>query len=282
MASPWTEAQVRELLAELKNLPQASTGYLLGAQAGLLLRRLHPEFRADVLGDQRLADLLQKFPDIVTVEHDPNHDDILVIFRDSSLVPSVEPAAMWQALVAPRRQDKWYLDLATGEPTRVPVDEHGLPAAGTGPAEEDHRYLEIPRVDQEVLRVRLRDWVNQSGADLEVRERLLAILGREDWYLSFKEACEASNQRGWSTLHRTVVVEHLEAWARAHGIKPARYLRSQRPRPPTTPSLSSPNNRPSLPRTRRSDVRQIVERAIARMSDEELLELRIPLRYILD
>lgn len=151
------------------------------------------------------------------------------------------------------------------------------PFAGHEPRERAHRYLEIPRVDQEVLRAKLREWAQRSVADEDARGRVLTLLEAENWFPQFREACETLEQHDWRSIHRAVVIEHLEAWAHAHGIKPSKYLRfSTASKPPAA------RDTPAHPRPRRSHVRAIVEDAIARMSDEELLDLRIPIRYILE
>src|SRR5690606_16314287 len=109
------------------------------------------------------------------------------------------------------------------------------------------------------------------------------------WFQVFTRALADLGQRTrWLTAHRNYVLDEAAKWLSSHGIDQQKFIHVQSKAKINTDSdthagtreinYASPGGRPLLPRER---VREVVMQAVGRMSEEELLNLPIPLRYLL-
>lgn len=92
----------------------------------------------------------------------------------------------------------------------------------------------------------------------------------------------------WRLAHRRFVIDRARAWLAEHGVFPDRFIRSTmshelraiRSRHAPAQIGSAPAPIDGTLSISQPDIRQLVLRAIAKMSEQELLDLRIPLRYL--
>jgi hypothetical protein len=301
---PWTEERVRGVLATIAALPEAQQG-ILGAKLGSLMRRVAPDFTPHVLGDRRLTDLLSRFPDLVTLVQDPALQDLMVRFSPpgtAQLVPpDVTPADarafnganrageflepnFWKALVSNRADFVWFLDLETIRVVGMPVDPSGNIPATSEPSRTPARYLAIPPIPQDEFLSMTREYVNRLP-QAELKQELLELLNRERGFNLFFVRAETLGLHDWKLAHRRFVVSKGKAWLAEHGVRPEKLIK------PASIFFPSAGSRHVESGTRhdhaplgplgRADIRTLVLKAVARMPEEDLLDLRIALRYLL-
>lgn len=282
---PWTESRVRQLLEAACQHGTARGGYLLGAQLGNLLQRLDPDFRPTVLGDEKLTELLRRFPEVVTVEARSGTDPVIRFRSSSPPKASSEGLAsvgderldqpLWLALVSDRPELKWFLDLETLAIVEVHLDVDGTLPGDSEVAQTADRFLEIPPIPQDILRTLAREFVRELERP-DLVDDLHHMIEGDRWYPRFSKALTASGLPDWRDTHRRFVVEQAREWLTQQGIRPDRFIRR----------ISSAARARGIPNQilqaglQPGNIREVVMRAIARMSDEELLDLKIPLRYL--
>lgn len=279
----WTEDRVRNMLLEVAGIARQRGGHMLGSQVGQALGRLDETFEAHALGDESLAVLLGRFEDILTLlPRSPEDSDLTFRFTDveertghSRIHPD-----MWRAMVVPSLNAVHYVDLA--ETNVVSIGEEGLSSLVTEP----ERYLQIPRVPYETVTTPLREWVERHATESD-QIRLLEHLESQDWYQPFANTCAELELRGWRTVQYRAVLSHLREWLEQHDIRESTFIlwptqeHSQtRPKDKRARRHSAPGRTPNT--MGHSNVRARVIAAVERMSDDELLSLRIPVRYLLD
>jgi len=297
----WTEDRVRHLLKTVANLPDSRRGYLLGARLGGLLRRIAPDFHANVLGDQRLTDLLRRFPDILTVRPDSASQDVLIEFPNlgpASRGSRVDRAALssngdaaseqaavldqllWRAMVSNRNDVKWFVDLESLTITEIPVNSEGEISPETETARAPERFLAIPPIPQDELREVMREYVKNLNSP-ELKHELEPLIEQDDWYPRISDRLRGLGVTSWRLAHRRFVADRARAWLVEHGVRPERFIRSAlRHEPTAARPRHAPEQAGPRPRSSERDIRALVLRAVSRMSEEELLDLRIPLRYL--
>jgi hypothetical protein len=300
----WTENDVRTLLRTVANLPVFYDGKILGAKLGTLLRRANRDFHPAVLGDQRLTDLLRRFPDLIYIHPAPPSGDVLIEFLDlgkeKKTEGEVEPDLgqfehnnhsdvvdhlLWKALVNNRREVEWFVDLETLLVLEQNLDINGKIPFDAMPSLLPNRFLSIPPISQDELRNVVRSSVEELDQP-ELKREFLTLLDQNNWFPGFINRAQMVGFHGWRGPYRRLVVDHAKAWLQEHGIRPERFIRSIPQRITATPRLREVDkplySLPPAPIIPERNVRQIVQRAVARMSDEELLDLRIPLRYLFE
>jgi OST-HTH/LOTUS domain len=301
---PWTEERVRSVLATIASLPEAQRG-IFGAKLGTLMRQVAPDFKPDVLGDRRLTDLLLRFPDLATLTQDPTVGHLVVRFSPPGAREAVPPDAiptdarttngadragefldpnLWKALVRSRADSAWFLDLETIQVVEVPVDLSGNIPAESEPGRTPARFLAIPPIPQDECVRRAREYVD-GLAQAELKEELSELLDRERGFNLFFARAQALGLKDWKSVHRRFVVGRAKAWLAEHDVRPEKFIR-----PATIFSPSAGfrhvewgprrDHAPSGP-LGRPDIRALVLKAVARMPEEDLLDLRIALRYLL-
>lgn len=286
----WTEERVRQLL--LRAEPYSRAGSLLGARLGALLRRLDPDFKPGVLGDQNLKLLLAHFPDLGTIEPYAKSLDFVFCFSaDRELLDAgfsemksanaLLKRDLWLALVAKRPHEARYIDLHTIKVVVVQAQtEESRGSDAPSPiAQEPERYLSIPLIPQDDLRA-LAHRFAESISDSVMRERLASVIDREGWFRPFtKAATDCGLGQPWLNAHRAYVVETAISWLKSHNIDPRRFLR--RSEQPWRRARTSSAPAQLASELRQENVREVVLRAVSRMSDQELLNLPIPLRHLI-
>ncbi|HYO55495.1 UPF0158 family protein [Archangium sp.] len=312
MNTSWDEGRIRSLLAQLAPEALQRQGFLLGAQIGLLLKGLDPTFHPKVLGDSTLRSLLARFPDLGAIEPAPSGADFL--FRFGTQRANVAPATatmptdevtgnqppwinqeLWLGLTQSHAGERRYIDLQTRKVIKVAFNEKGEP--GPPVQDEPERYLAVPTLPVEQLKPVATAFASKMTQP-EAREALSRSLDSESWLPTFLGAAEKLGVReDWKAAHRAWVAERAREWLERHHFPANALIRPWRVRPPPVPRRNAPIQVAALPQVAvptqvaaptqvavsgipRESVRPLVLQAIARMSDEELLNLNIPLRYL--
>jgi hypothetical protein len=296
--SAWTEERVRRLLISAEPYTRPNAGTISGAQLGLLLRRLDPAFRPDVLGDPKLINLLARFPDVGAVERDPSnlhpHFRFLPLFGthqrpDQVSAPTASDSQdlwidreFWLGLVANHPGENRYIDLQTNRVLKVSAADNASVLEESPVDKEPERYLAVPPIPQDDLRSVARDFVGDIE-DVEERERLHSMITGDHWFRNFTDAMsEQGRLQAWLTAHRHYVLQRARAWFSEHGLQPEHFVGGRRR---FQAAWQQTRSEPP-PRFRRetsagrNNLRQRVLDAVRRMPEEELLDLKIRLKYL--
>jgi hypothetical protein len=293
MDASWDEGRVRSLLAQLAPEALQRQGVLLGAQIGLLLKRLDPAFHPGVLGDANLKRLLARFPDVGAIEPSPARADFF--FRFGTRRTDVSPPAstttdegngseppwidqqLWLGLTLHQVGERRYIDLQTRKVIKAVLNEKGEPGAPV--QDEPERYLAVPTLPVEQLKPVASAFASKVPQP-RVQEALSRSLGSEPWFPTFlRTAAELGVREDWKTAHRAWVADRAREWLERHGLPVNVFIRPRLVRSPPVPRRSAPSQ-VAVGGIPRESIRPLVLQAIARMSDEELLSLNIPLRYL--
>lgn len=291
----WSEERVRRLLSQAQQ--QSQDRVLLGARLGLTLRRLDPGFHPGVLGDSGLRHLLARFPDVGLVESEPG-TDFRFVFRTGQVGANLPPVAGLQEKSVPE-QDLWleqqlwlgmtqrlgrerrYIDMQTQRIVVALLDDDGRP--GPPVLEEPERYLLVPVLSAADLRPAAQAFVGRVTRE-HVQSALSGALAQEeDWLPRFQRTLEqAGLLTEWRVAFRVHVAMRAREWLERHHLPIAAFVRRRsKPAaaraPSVTPAPSEPTRTAGISRR---NIRPLILQAIARMSDEELLGLNIPLRYL--
>ncbi len=281
----WDTERVRQLLAKAREFTAANGGRILVAQLGVLLRKVDQEFEPGVLGDSKLVRLLRRYPDIGALKENISTGELEFQFHSAEeaqtqpLLPGTEPSALveridqklWLGLVS-ERAPTLYLDLQTLALATEPEVAQRL-------EDEPERYLRIPSIPQDELRALAREYAAELQ-DHAAQERLIASLDKESWFREFTHLAEELRaDKPWIERHRSHVIAYAKKWLEEHEIKAERFITARRiaspAREPVRPVTPVPQQ-PTL-----SPVRKLVHSAVDRMTEEELLNLTIPLRYLI-
>jgi hypothetical protein len=282
----WTESRVVELLQRAKDNSQ-SDGFL-GASLGTLLRRLDSTFYPGVLGDPNLATLLLRFPEIGNVERKSGGGDFYFRYVDGGTLSSASTSArvyldrqLWLALTDPPANQVSYIDLSNNRIIAAASAADPNDEQNSAVSEEPERFLSVPAIPQ----VEIKQAARTFAAELEDRdhsERLLAAIETDPWYQTFfNVASELGRSNSWRQTHRAFVVSWAIDWLQRHDIEPRAFLRNNL----GTPARNRGDSRSQTERAvsilpQGENLRKVVFKAVARMSYEELLNLSIPLRYL--
>ncbi len=309
MAQPtWDTERVRKLLVRAREFTGVSQGRILGAKLGKLLRSFDRAFYPGVLGDKRLVALLKRYPDLGTIElaeqdfvfqffvdggvtrrQDPANTQVSLpsldgvaakpapaqVEQDQGSLPGIEPGNTWV------NHDLWLALVAEHAPAvYVDLQTLGLVSEQEGAAQvsaEPERFVRVPPIPQDELQRVAREFA-AAQTDAQVREALAGSAEGASWFREFtKRAEEFGLSTKWLSVHRSYVLSRARQWFVDHGIKPERFIMS-RSRPPSARQTAAPSV--TAPAKSLGGVRRIVHSAIDRMSDDELLNLSIPLRYL--
>lgn len=297
----WSEDRVRRVLETVAKTSDARRGGLLGARLGFLMRMVAPDFHASVLGDRRLSELLQRFPDLVRLSPSPAGTDFVAQLTDVDMPPRAgnspiaAPAAeldetlirpLWIALVNSSPDERWFLDLENLEVASVSTDADGNLPPDSDQARAPERFLAIPPITRDEQRNVVRRSIEHLPPALQ--QELNALLEQDAWYSLFRQRTRDLDISDWNVAHRRFVVDRAKLWLRDHGVPLEKFVHSISRTKSSFDGMRRPmvasSWQPRLERDKvidRRNIRGIVLRAVDRMSDDELLDLRIPLRYLI-
>jgi hypothetical protein len=191
---------------------------------------------------------------------------------------------LWKASVSKRDDFACFLDLETIQVVAVPLDLNGNLQAGSVPSRTPSRFLAIPPIPLDEFLSMARAYIDGIALP-ELKEELLELLNWERGFNLFFARAQELGLRDWKSVHRRFVVGKAKAWLAEHGVRSEKLVR-----PPTifspghgfrhVESGTRRDHAPSAPLAR-TDIRALVLKAVTRMPEEDLLDLRIALRYLL-
>lgn len=281
----WTEERVRQLL--LRAQPYSQNDSLLGSRIGLILRRLDPGFHPGVFGDSNLGALLARFSDVGDIVS--RSPDLIFRYGSSPQSPLSAPFStvadrphldreLWLAFVADRPDPARYLDLHTNKVIAVALTSSDQNAAVSPIDQETERYLHIPPIPQNEIRSVALEFIESHNCDSDAREKLRAHLDAEDWFKQFTDTASAVGVlKPWLDAHRAFVTSRAIAWLKKHNVMMNLFIKRQYERKNLPQRQLGSSNPLGL---QRENLREVVIRAISRMPEEDLLNISIPLRYL--
>lgn len=251
---------------------------LLGAKLGQLIRNHDHTFHPALYGADSLAELLSAQPDLGYVERREKGD---LLFHHPDTTPLTgsdnvsdthsEPPRflkqdLWQALVNPHADTAAWFDLKN---CRLHFPAHNDFDPGQG--DEPERYLQVPPIDQKVVRQWASAFIGRSS--VEDPTGLDEAIDAPDcsWFRTLSAQLE---QRGllsaWTAFHREQVYHYWDSWAQSHGIashigfaRPGQARRNQKRRSP------------------QRGLREKLHQVIDDMTEDELRQLLIPARFLI-
>jgi hypothetical protein len=264
-------------------LPQQRV--LPAAQLGQELIRLEPGFKAGVLGDRSLKVLLQRYPDIGTWREEGGGHFEFSAVQSGPRAPETARlySEAWRAFTAPSNAlCEYFIDLAMRRLLRRKAEAIGTTTDTI--AAEPERYLPVEPVSDEVLRACAASFIEALPAGID-RTPFTEALASSSWRTTFRQmAAAAKVGNEWQKVHQACVVAHARAWAEAHRIPFDRLTSSVSPRRNAPEAHTEATSRAAAkiaPDADLTAIRAMVHAAVDRMSSEELLDLRIPLRHLL-
>ncbi len=168
---------------------------------------------------------------------------------------------VWNAFVASTPTNPRFLNVHTAEAWLTP---DGPPT----PADDWKPVNPIPADEQ---RKWARDFVSTVGlaADRELDESL----AKQDWFRVFplllSTKRDLSTTRAWNRARSEHVVQHVEAWAKQHAVRPEILFEDYRKQRGQRPSTAAP-----------TDLRAALLDALNRLSVDDLLSMPIPARHL--
>ncbi|MBZ4417633.1 hypothetical protein [Myxococcus sp. RHSTA-1-4] len=262
-----------------------------------MLRQLDGEFHSRVLGDASLRLLLARFPDLGHVAGDTVSKDFRFFFNgaapllpggEGTRTPSAEANArmgpaeadpvFWGALTHGSSTEAVYVDLHTQHVVSAALSPEGQPGAPV--SEEPERYLRVAVIPEEHVRDEAHALVEKAGSE-ETRESLSRALARG--VDSFESAIKGSSlEEQWRQAFHRCVVAHAHSWLAAHGLQPGRFFRVKASAPVRKPPQQNMMRQPRTALLTGSQLRRLILEAVRRMPEEDLLNLQIPLKYLVD
>ncbi len=242
---------------------------------GQRLARRGIDVKADA--GMKLTDVLRRYPDFCSIE---DHE---VVFLDGPARPEDGPVELpsrglrpdlWKARVTDHADTRFWLDLETYKITDHPSKD------GPPDPEQHWRFLEVPTIPTEAQ----LDFVTQHlGDDVseDVRKRLVDAGG--SWHKVANDLLSPPLLQRLKTARREWVVEQTRPWLADHGLDERRFVRFGRQ------ATHIPDRGQGVPRqgsaagqaTERA-LRARIVRCVQKMTLDELLELRIPSRFLID
>jgi hypothetical protein len=191
---------------------------------------------------------------------------------------------LWKAFVfwsddQVRLYDKETGRVATFSATPVPLEPDEVTKQRELWEGGSSRYVKIDPINRE----RQVTWMREFAEKLRepLRTSLLMALQNERPFKAFQMTLhmDAATQSEWKARHVRLVAAEIERWVDQAGLAISIYANP-------VPTASPPDERPSIPETPAvpdlAYVRQQVHAAVDRMPLSKLLELKIPLGYLID
>lgn len=214
------------------------------------------------------ADSLRAAPQAAAPEKASAESELTgVESEETDLSASLHPD-LWRAMVSETSGVRWYLDLDSLQVLRVTLAEGG---AGHPVVDDPQRYVEVPTLATERQRAHARRVLTeQVGA-----EQAAFLTAEEHWLRHFHEHASPELRQALSDARRAWVIGEVRTWLRSHDVPEHRFVRVGRAANRETRAV-----RP--PRARLTVLREVIHRAVDRMTERELESLAIPARLLLD
>lgn len=254
------------------------------------MRGVRPEFDESALGFGKFHEFVAAGQDAGFVKlYDPPTGHRLVLLPDEDVaevrdVPVQKSderlrPAVWSVFV--EWHDDWVRQWDRDEcrPLWYPIADDGRPAWET----DTDRFVSIEPISREVQMGWMREWseaVPEPG-----RSELLASIGDDAPPGDFRAVLGRLGLVGsWRDDLRNRTRAHALDWANANNVNPATLVESRRtptgPRPAAPVTNTSADPKVSVASSYEEQVRDRVRDAVDRMTLDELLELRLPVRAV--
>lgn len=233
---------------------------MLLARLGSRLRTELPDLDLEALGFRQVKDLVAACTSVGRLVRG-QHDYLFILGA-----PRIR-REWWNAATAFDDRDVAWFDLATS----------ALVSDSEARELEPERYLDLPRISEDLQLALARDW---SSKQVEA-DALLASLDDNPTLKDFRATTvRLGLGTPWSRARATAVANQLLEWAEEHGIERTIILDTEPPRRHSPASARTP--RRALGGGELTQLRDVLHRAVDQMTLEELLEWRVPVRFLLD
>lgn len=275
--APSTVQELSQFIADAVRAHFEQTGRrMTGAALADIVRRKYPELDYGRLGLTRLADavqqaesqgLLVRHRDVKHLEVSPNAD-----------TPAAAPATVtgfvrlraevWRAFVFVTDPSAHFYDRETGTLISIaPTDTDRITQLS---ASDRHvRIASILAADQ-------KEWMREFIATRPALQGLDAPIDVHGWWTVFSvwlrdhSDRDPAAARAWSIYRAGKVAEQVTAWAKENNIPSSALFQNPR----------ADNGRPTSSDSDDIANRRAILAAIAEMSYDDLIELRLPLKYV--
>jgi hypothetical protein len=294
-ASPSSLSELIQFVGEFVRDRYAHTGqYTNGAALATAIRRKYPDVSYVSLGVIRLADVVARAQaeGVVTrrtgIKHlevapgpavggTPRLADVAEQRPSHSSRRYVRPD-LWKAVLLFRPEYGHFLDRRTGQIVTVQASAEDPEWAKT--REEKPSYVKIDPITADVQKGWMREYVGSAKLDLAA-----APIDHERWWTAFPEWLQRqpyNHLRPWLAYRASKVIDYIQGWAAKNALPPELVFAPQvRPEGRTQPGVSPVPPSTALPDSTETAIRNAVLAVVGDMPMHELLELRVPLRYIL-
>ncbi|MCK4658770.1 MAG: hypothetical protein KAV82_04540 [Phycisphaerae bacterium] len=248
-----------------------------GAGLATAIRERFPNFSYEQVGLTRLADAVRRAEkdgglvrhrDVKHLEVSPSENTPRTTSPLATAAEYVRPD-VWRAFVFVGDEDAHFLERATGRLITLTQDS----APEIDAYEKDERYVRAGPIAAETQKQWMRRFV-ESEESLSLGN---APIDEERWWVAFPawlEKHNAQNIQAWRRFRAHQVAEFMRKWATENRILVDALFAP--PRPPTPPKPVSVRLRAQDEVTKRAIIAVIED-----MPFEQLLELAIPVRYML-
>lgn len=229
------------------------------SQVGARLKEQLPEFSPSAYGYERLKDLLGAHHSVGRLER-ADHD-------------------FWFVAHPQRLRRHWWL-AATTVPHWYDLDTSRVVRSEDLVAAEPERYVAIPSWDDESERALAREW----SLRWENSDELLELLDNESSIHVFLDHVRQQPRvsSSWKDERLNAIRMRILAWAEQHEIPAATILDTPRAQPQARPHVAVDRIDEGDHATTAFGLRRRLHEVVDRMTVSEMLELRVPTRFLLD
>jgi len=249
------------------------SGGMTAAQVGLVLRQQGIDFESN--GYPKLRSLLEDISQHFDLSLDENSKGLLSVWigppptfrlpqgRKAQLEGELsEPQRLknvvWHAFVAEKPDGKRFINRQTGQ---IRINESETPS----PASD---WVEIPVIESDEERKQAREFLEKF--DVEIHPEINEALTADNWFLELPRVINRDLGIRWKRQRTRNVVKRAKAWQSENKI-PKHFI-FDTAKPPT--SITGQHNK--------SELRDLVLHAISQLSTDELLNLSIPIKNVVD
>lgn len=259
---------------------QSPFEYLLASKVGNLIHRILGKGIWFRYGYSSLKEVLSDLEQSGIVRTGCTENKVFAIWPGPNInrtpIPASEPITqyrdrgarlrweVWQAFISEKEPGRHCIHLGNGE---VRMNLARLPS----PEEEWKEIVPIKRSEQ-------IGWAREFIDETILREdpRTIVTLESDTWYVDFPNALRSRKPKyasQWNRIRSQKVVEHVHKWCLDNDV-PDRWLFESAPEEVGQGVQARDLNE--------MQKRSLILNTLGKMSTEDLLQLRVPLRYVLD
>ncbi|MBU0717526.1 MAG: hypothetical protein KJ749_04695 [Planctomycetes bacterium] len=267
------------------NYPRDPRRGLKAAEVGLLVHRALPDLDWNSLGFSKLSDVLDVLEDREIIQTGPDDKRALTVWlrdREGAGIPATPRAFpprgeivgavtifrplrndVWTAFVAALPQGRRFLRQSDGV-VRMGLDDAPQP---------EQEWVEIEPIAED----RQKEWAVEflRESRLDKYPELALALDAPDWYRVFPEKLRADARvepSRWNRLRSNRILQRVREWAEQKKVSPEVIFSPACARTLPARLVSRPDEH---------DLKRRLLDAVGQMTVNELLEVRIPARYVL-